>query len=727
MQQTRGNLLTAKQQMRFDGSSRRFRNITNAQVGNYATQQEKVWATGTHKASAKLAMEDISMKPTDVEAVGNGTSNLISAYVKLAEMDGAQPGDPMYEEAVQRGKRDAFAVQLDAIAVEDPARAMRMLEKNKATAGTLYDNLSSRFRARADQQVGQETADRIIGGGTSLKAGDDTLGVIRHFEGFRSAAYEDKSPGAKTEWRVGYGSDTVTHADGTYSKVTKDTVVTKEDAERDLARRAGLSQQDARKAIGQEAWDKLDARAKASLTSIAYNYGTLSKPELATVREAAKAGDTEKLAAAITALGTHNGGINARRRAIEGANVKGQVGPEGRDSLPDQASVMNAIENDPSLTPQAKASAIAQANRTYQASRTAQIATKTAFDSQVKDSTAEAMMTGATTSPIPESSFVQQYGPTTGPVKYQEYVNEVQFGADRHSFETMSEQDIRRVVEARMPKPGEGGVYAPGYANQVEKVQRLQKEADRITKQRYEDPAGAVDRMPAVQAAWKLYDPKQPETFAAVAAARKNAQDILGIDPEYQAVITKAEGLKLTEPLMRAPPSPIEQKKALEEMGQNFRKMFGDDAPAAMAYALRARKVSVETAQVAGRIISKMAIGEGISEIDARELDFARDVDAAQKAAWGPTGTGGDRNVVDRGPNFAGRQRAQPRVIGNPENDTGVEGSPVINITPPGRAVQALLANPERLSAFREEYGDKAAEDVVKKFPVIFKKEGRGG
>jgi GH24 family phage-related lysozyme (muramidase) len=709
----KGHLTTLKQDSSFDRISRRYKAIIDGQIGTHARTQGNVYASNVNSASAKLAMDEIAANPNDEAKLSEGLDKLVRARVRQAELQGGGP--ELILEAERSARRDGMSAHIQSIAVEDPARALRMIERNKPMLGVNYDNLYNSVRSKADQQIGREEANRLIGAGTSLKDGADTMGVIRHFEGFRNTAYWDVN-----HWRTGYGSDTVTRDDGRVEKVTENTVVSREDAERDLVRRTELSQQSVRKAIGAEAWEKLDPRAKASLTSIDYNYGKLP-PQVAA---AARTGDPEAIANSILTLTGHNKGINARRRAIEAANVRGQVGPEGRDSLPDQAMILDEINNS-HLTPEAKAAAVSEASRAYAASHNAQVKNRTAFESQVNDSAAEAMQTGAETSPIPETRFMQQYGPTTGPVKYQEYRNQVQFGADRKSFETLSEQGIQNVIDARIPAPAEGGTYPPGYANQMKQVERLREYAKALSKQRSEDPAGAVSRWPSVGEALKLYDPKRPESFAPVALARKNAQDALGIDPEYQAVITKAEGLKLTEPLMRVLPG--EQKQVLEQMGQTFRKMFGDDASSAMAYALRARKLNVQTAQVASKIVDKLAIGEGISVEDAAELDTAREVDAAQKAAWGPTGNEGDRNVVDRGPNFSGRPRPPLRVIGNPESDTGFEGSPVINTTPPVRAVQALLASPDRLSAFREEYGEKAAEDVVKKFPVIFKKAGGGG
>ena len=56
--------------------------------------------------------------------------------------------------------------------------------------------------------------------------------LLRQKEGIRSKPYWDVNA-----LRAGYGSDTTTLADGTVKRITKDTVVSKEDAERDLARR----------------------------------------------------------------------------------------------------------------------------------------------------------------------------------------------------------------------------------------------------------------------------------------------------------------------------------------------------------------------------------------------------------------------------------------------------------------------------------------------------------
>jgi GH24 family phage-related lysozyme (muramidase) len=146
---------------------------------------------------------------------------------------------------------------------------------------------------------------------------DPTLGLISKFEGFRERPYWDVNA-----LRTGFGSDTVTLPDGTVQRVGESTRVSVEDAKRDLARRAGEFQGHIKGAVGEESWGKLDPNSQAALTSVTYNYGRLPK----SVVEAVQSGDKASIAAAVNALGTHNQGINARRRAEEASLID----PEGK-------------------------------------------------------------------------------------------------------------------------------------------------------------------------------------------------------------------------------------------------------------------------------------------------------------------------------------------------------------------------------------------------------------
>lgn len=153
---------------------------------------------------------------------------------------------------------------------------------------------------------------------------DPALSLIRTFEGFRETPYWDVNA-----LRTGYGSDTVTLADGRIVPVAADTRVTREDAERDLDRRVQTEFiPRAVEAVGAEAWGRLTPSQKAALASITYNYGSLPGSVAAAVRS----GDPMAAAEAIRALGSHNDGVNAKRRAKEAAIYAGQEMPEGSEA-----------------------------------------------------------------------------------------------------------------------------------------------------------------------------------------------------------------------------------------------------------------------------------------------------------------------------------------------------------------------------------------------------------
>ena len=140
--------------------------------------------------------------------------------------------------------------------------------------------------------------------------------LLRQKEGLRSKPYWDVNA-----LRAGYGSDTTTLADGTVKRITKDTVVSKEDAERDLARRVTDFANIAQKEIGAN-FSNLTPQAQAAITSVAYNYGTTKK--VAGLVKAAQAGDNAAIAKAIAGAAGHNNGVNRQRRLDEAAIVLGK-------------------------------------------------------------------------------------------------------------------------------------------------------------------------------------------------------------------------------------------------------------------------------------------------------------------------------------------------------------------------------------------------------------------
>jgi hypothetical protein len=162
VKQLRGNLQSPDQQLEFDNFTRRYRSMASERIGTHADGQATTWYNSVNTDTAKLAMDHISNNFDNPNEVAAGFQDLTSAYVKQAQLAGAKPGDPQYQEALAAARRDGLQAQLNAMAVKDPSRALAILDKNKDIAGIKYDDMARAFRSRAQQQQGDDIATQTL-------------------------------------------------------------------------------------------------------------------------------------------------------------------------------------------------------------------------------------------------------------------------------------------------------------------------------------------------------------------------------------------------------------------------------------------------------------------------------------------------------------------------------------------------------------------------------------
>lgn len=205
----------------------------------------------------------------------------------------------------------------EAIGVTDLVEA----EKNELMRNTTMGLEAVAYRAAV-------ASDAASYGGSA-----DAANMIKQFEGWSDKAYSDKraSTGEHDAWRIGYGTDTITRADGTVVRVKPGDKISREDAERDLRRRIPEFQRVAAGQVGADVWNKLPGNVQAALTSVAYNYGNLPK----TVVAAVATGDVNQIAGAVEGLSA-----NKERRRKEAAVIRGEATPPSPlDSDPRFANV----------------------------------------------------------------------------------------------------------------------------------------------------------------------------------------------------------------------------------------------------------------------------------------------------------------------------------------------------------------------------------------------------
>lgn len=225
-----------------------------------------------------------------------------------------------------------------------PTTVLTMLGNDKALEAYKKDGLAGlddKSKAAVNAVMGG-MGTKVFASGANLMdrysgQSDLALSTIRGHEGFKTKAYWDVN-----HYRVGYGSDTVTRADGTVENVGPNTVASRDDAERDLTRRVIGYQKTIVKAVGSAAWEALPEGAKAALSSIVHNYGELPDRILGAV----KSGNAGKVADAILTLQGDNGGVNAGRRQAEANLALGGAGDAPRNASGRKAAVAGKVADD---------------------------------------------------------------------------------------------------------------------------------------------------------------------------------------------------------------------------------------------------------------------------------------------------------------------------------------------------------------------------------------------
>ena len=194
----------------------------------------------------------------------------------------------------------------------DGGGAFRLLAMAMNEAYDRVEPVATKQMQDRGTELGRSEARRQIGDRAPTShstSGDQTLDLIRGFEGFSSKAYWDVNA-----HRAGYGSDAITDAGGNVRSVNSGDTVSREDAERDLSRRINSEFVPiAQRAIGADRFNSFSEGQKAAVTSIAYNYGKVPSRILS----ALKTGTPEEAAAAIRSLENDNDGVNSSRRNKE--------------------------------------------------------------------------------------------------------------------------------------------------------------------------------------------------------------------------------------------------------------------------------------------------------------------------------------------------------------------------------------------------------------------------
>lgn len=268
-----------------------------------------------------------------------------------------------------------------------------------------------------------------------------------------------------------------------------------------------------------------------------------------------------------------------------------------------------------------------------------------------------------------------------------------------HDLGSLPEDKIAERINALRPQEA-----SPDFHRQQRIFTKVQEAADAVRTRRFNDPALSVNEDPGVVSSRSSYDPKKPETFQTVAAARMAAQERVGVPEEMRTPLTKDEALQLTEPMRRMLVG--QERQVLTEIATSFKTMFGEHADAAFEYALHARRINAETSRQAARIMRRLAQNEPVTTQEARDADTASELGAAERAI-------GHDQWLDRG--------QMRRMIDPNADEMQTAGSikPKKQI-PASQDIQWLLRNPsaQRIQTYDAKFGNGAAQKILETYPM---------
>lgn len=199
-------LQSAKAREIYDNETRRYYAMSEARIGAHADQQQKVWGHGVAGDTANIELNAFVRTLDTPEQTQHGQA-YIQAKVQQAQI--LYGNDPQaVASATQNAKRDLLEAHVRAMAVKDPAGAMKLLQDQKDIAGVKYDDMFNYLKARSNQQTGDEAAQRALTGARTAAPSAAVANVpggyldaIKREEGFDPVPRWDVK-----QWTVGYGT-----------------------------------------------------------------------------------------------------------------------------------------------------------------------------------------------------------------------------------------------------------------------------------------------------------------------------------------------------------------------------------------------------------------------------------------------------------------------------------------------------------------------------------------
>lgn len=573
------------------------------------------------------------------------------------------------------------------------------------------------LRAGQDVDADPEQAAAWLRGGQKDGGAAD---LIRRFENFIPTPKWDVN-----HLRVGYGSDTITTADGTVLEVKPGMRVSRADAQRDLERRIGQFQGGVIQSIGEDRWRALNGSQQAALTSVAYNYGRLPK----SVVDAVHTGNVGNIANAVQALGRDNDGINTKRRAEEAAIIRGSAGnkyasmaaPEYYSFLPPDKRDQLGSAADAQVAQMDKEAADVGDIERYQAGNL------------VENDIEQIKRTGQASN-IDPNQVNRVLGPTATAKWLENRDTSVKTYEATSALQSMDDAQARAFVDKLEPKAGD-----PNFKQATEVYDAANAHAEKMIETRFRDPAASVETSSIIKKALERYDPEQPQSVQSLVRARYAAQSAIGIHSSMQQPITRAEAKRIIAPMqeslnmldsarlmavtesadravnrIKIKEIKDDAQKLMDDSYAAVEEKYGPYTPKVLGFALDEFAKERGHGELAAKVIDTIRKGNKAKTTDLQGLDALGETSQASKAVSGqlPEPVGSAPADLGQRP-FANIGRGVGDITKMKTNIKSGTGT----VQPSKRAVDYLISHPSTVAEFDRVYGAGAAEQHLPKVP----------
>jgi hypothetical protein len=162
----RANLKSPQAQLEYDAQTKRMYADAQQRIDVHTDQGWKQWAGNVNEAGAQHAMTSYLRNLGDGEMMKQHAADYINFKVQAAQIKTGD--DPQVKQTViEQAQRDLLKTRIEAVSVNDPSGATKILEAHRDIAGPLYEPLSNQLRARSEQQDGITAATQAVQNATA--------------------------------------------------------------------------------------------------------------------------------------------------------------------------------------------------------------------------------------------------------------------------------------------------------------------------------------------------------------------------------------------------------------------------------------------------------------------------------------------------------------------------------------------------------------------------------